>query len=36
MCGYGFIAIIGIKLEFTSLIVHSEILKYCFLNGLSK
>lgn len=27
MGGYGFVAIIGIKLEFASLIVHSEILK---------
>ena len=36
MGGYGFVAIIGIKLQFASLIVHSEILKYCFLNELSK
>lgn len=36
MGGYGFVAIIGIKLQFASLVVHSEILKYCFLNELSK
>lgn len=35
MCGYIFVVIIGIQLEFTSLIIQSEILEYFFLSGLS-